>query len=407
MRLNYKQHLAASLALLYFALIYFIPQMPVYPGFSSKISYLPFLFFALTFVVCRKLYFKRDWFVLLVYCLALTLLHIWAELVGTAEARYLNAVTSVVIKIAPLFIVYCAYVSFRSNVALERFGKIIGACILLTFLYALGEVFYGDRLSWFIYTFYKNDEVEILSGLAITFFRQTYFAAHVYLMLLSIALAMALLKQSYIWFALYLLSFSLVVMSQSKTGIVSAFFITVIIIFFSRRYILSLAIGIFVAAIVFYVLSSGVLQEEYVFRSTIAMLEGRSGSLDTRMGQIYFAFESTEKYSYLLGAGIGRDIYLESWVARVQYQYGLIGLILYILLWLYLVLFSLRVFFGVRNHSYYLAAISLGASAWFAIIPLISMSSDVFNINKNLFFVYFMYGVVSAIKSKHESNFLK
>lgn len=393
----------SSLSLLLLC-VYFFPLFPGIPAFASKIAYLPLLCVFLIFAVVKE-FPKRIYGVgVFLFCSAMFFLQIRAEIVDPSQSSFLNSLTLIVSRYFG-FIVYFSYFLYfsKSTCAWSFVRKSIPALTLITFVYVVLEFYFLDQFSFFIHFVYERDSHEILSDVANSFFFSSYFAAHFYLLLFSLTLSVSVFNSSFKWATLAFLCFFMIFLSQSKTGVLSAVVVFIVVAFvrFKVRYFLMLSIlGVLLILMTFKLVD---LDGFYVVDSATKLLEGRSNSFAVRIEQVVFAFNSVEKYSYILGAGVGRDLYLESWVALYLYRYGFLGIAVYLIFWFYLLWASWSAFRKVDKGDKFARAFSLGVFSWFSIIPLLSLSSSMWDAPKNGFFIYAFLAGVNALRVRHGS----
>ena len=394
-----------SLFSLFFVVVYFFPLFPVFPWFNSKIAYLPLVFLPLLVAVVRKIPSKTYGFGPFFFCFGMFFLHVFAEIADARDGTYINSITTSASKLFNLLVYFSYFFYFTKY---EKSWRLLRPSViffvLVTFLYVVVEVFFFDYFSFFIHFFYERDSVEILSEIGNSFFFTSYFAAHIYLLLFSLCLSFLVFIKQAKWLLFSLLSLALVFLSQSKTGLVSVAIIVLVICFFGLSFRHSLAILLVIFSLVFAVFLVIDFSDYYVYRSTNALLEGRSNSLAIRINQILFSFEQVKNNGYLFGVGSSRGLLLESWIASYLYQYGFLGLMVYMLFWLYLVWSSWSAYKLIHKSSPIFKSFAMASFSWFSIIPVISLSTSVWDVPKNGFFVFVCLAAVNALRYKYSAK---
>lgn len=386
-------------------LVYFFPLFPTLPWFSSKLAYIPLVCGFIAFVASKNIPYKTYSLGPFLFCLSMFVLHLWAELVDPAGGSYINSATSSIAKFFNFLVYYsyfCYFVRYSRSLRFLRSSLVF--FVFVTSLYAVLELWFLDELSFFIHFFYERESNEILAQIGNSFFFTSYFAAHIYLFLFCMCLSFFVHLRESKWAILSILSLGLVFAAQSKTGLVSAVLAFSVIVFLGTKTRYSLIIIMIFLVTVVLTFSFLSLDNLYVIRSTKALVDGRSNSLAVRLDQIMIAFDEIKARSLVLGAGVGRGQYLESWVALYLYRYGVFGILVYVGFWCYLV-WSAYVAYKksiVLDRSQ--RAVALGAMSWFFIIPVISLSSSVWDVPKNGFFVFFALAAVNAIKVNAKSQ---
>jgi hypothetical protein len=172
----------------------------------------------------------------------------------------------------------------------------------------------------------------------------------------------------------------IIFLADSKPPLVLLAFILPVLFFPANNFFKVTFIYITVTAVFFYQnglqmiteFLTGLNIDSYNIYSLIRLMndaEG-TGTYSVRQEQIDFALSQSAK-NYGFGAGLGRGMLLESWISYYGYRYGIIGLIIYMFLWLSLALNLINT--SLRNEHYF-KTIFIGLSFWFAVQPIILLS---------------------------------
>lgn len=240
-----------------------------------------------------------------------------------------------------LYVGYCIkydYSKFES--LLEKYFVLV---LFITLIVAFYEIFLITDGSIF-YSLYKREDRYILDGKSTSWFGVTYY--HSYFFLLFFCYFHFLKWKGKKYYVLSFLSILLVVASQSRTMIISLFFLLVVFVLIDLLKKPILFFRIFIFLILMYLILDFYFLELkehfwyfFVLYDKFMRVEFYeflfSGSIGVRLDQISDAFV---KQNYLWGAGLGRiNTPLESIYASYTFRFGIFWAFFFI---------SFYVFFG-------------------------------------------------------------
>jgi hypothetical protein len=285
--------------------------------------------------------------------------------------------------------------------------------LIIIFVYVIFEVHLPAFavISDFLYKRGKD----VLAEAGISFFSITYYAGYIYYLFLlflgSFLLHGIISKEKGLFLVLF--SLLLIFYSNSKTyyflGIIS---IPMLLIFKNGVkyvfYLFLLSVG--VLSILFLFLDDSILYLLYNFNKTTksAMIiisnPYSAYSFMERWRQINDAFTGSFQ-NYGFGLGLGKGLELESWLANFCYRYGLIGLFLYIILFIYLYILSRKLYILTNDNleKSFLAAIGI----WAFTLPISLLSGPMIEISKMAVFSAFMIAILFSLQYKIKMDVTK
>ncbi|OOE43961.1 hypothetical protein BZG09_09215 [Salinivibrio kushneri] len=356
---------------------------------------------------CRKV--KLSFFVLLiVYFFVLQILLFLSSYFGLSHEDLRMSDILSILRPVLLFIIYLsmAEASRRWNLINSNLFIVI---IVISFFYAIVEVFF-THYSFDVITFlYKREYRPELFFTATTFFGTTYYSGYVFYCLYLLSFVRVYSQKKAVDKLLMLLTFILVVLSLSKAMIAALLVATYLLYLITLR---GLLIKMVVVFLPFMMIAGLILYERNI--STFLMGTGipalkslnvllyntqSSGTLNVRIEQIVHAFESAQMFSPVFGAGLGKGVSLESLPASFLYRYGLLGLFFSLFIYISLLLVSLYKLIrcGKERYPFYLAFF-----VWVFTLPITQFSGVMIEQSKMAFFSAIMLGLL--VKPRCEND---
>jgi hypothetical protein len=305
----------------------------------------------------------------------------------------------------PLFMLF-TYLGFRALFE-KHSPRIILDCffLFLIFLFSLW------LLVEFIYPGFREvvnsvyfDTTRIRGFSFLTVFATTYFAGFFYFMIFMYSLSSFVFgrERRTIWFFGIVASSGMILFSQGKTSYLAAFLGLFLMLFFKVRnfsklvVVLSFSFCLIVFFVFYDELKIFILSIDYfAMQQLYLILEHRMefGSVSVRIEQVQFAFQLSLD-NLMFGAGLGRGILLESFLATFLYRYGILGTLLYFLLFVYLASLHLK---GWSLKSEEEKRFGAFFFSWILLVPVIMISSPMIEMGKNS--VFSMMIVAASVSS--------
>lgn len=284
------------------------------------------------------------------------------------------------------------YIGFSINIQRQKTPLFLDTFIVIAtrilFVFLL-TYFFGNPLSQLKQILYFSEEK--FNGLAfISFFATSYFAVYFYYILFLYSICRVFyIKADLKWIINCLLALTLIFFSQGKTGYIAALLTIAILVSTKFRPLVNIIFITFFSTLLYLFnkyrldIADYLLTFEYfpLRNAAYYMIRGlEEGSAKTRYEQIAFALSSSAEH-YYLGAGLGNDYWLESWIAMFTYRYGFIGLIIYCLFFITSAIFSFKKMRKSKSSAFiFIYAFS---TIWYINIPIIMLSSPMFEMGKN------------------------
>lgn len=262
-----------------------------------------------------------------------------------------------------------------------------------------------------LYELYKPFEKYEDVTRAVTFFSYPYYSTFYNLMLLALIVPLAIHKPGVISIVCVFLLIAVNLMTQSSTGLLSLLIYLIFMFYFSNKKFLNnfFKLTVLIVPLMFFIIYAEGLLTYLIERHDLYSLRvirkvvfspQDSGSLNTRLEQIYFSLDATAAKGYLIGGGWGRELFLESFLAYSLYKFGLFFTLFLVFLWIerLLSLYKSYKFFKHRNNLMFLLSKSL--ISFFVVLPLLSSSSFLFFRHK----VTLLFVVILAVSFLLERN---
>ena len=303
----------------------------------------------------------------------------------------------------PLMLLLTSLAAIKMVQSSDFFVKrVIYIVATLSIIYVICEIFFIEYFSSIIFFLYKRDfRVELINS-GVSFFGTTYYAGYSFLVMFYFSIINYELYDKTLKGKMAVFSFSvLVLFSQSKT-MLFALIISLFIYFVykQRGFIMKFLFIIFpflvVSTFIIFLdeISSFLLSTDIIsFKSLATLLTNReeSGTLNTRLEQVVFAWNSSLNNFAIFGSGLGRDESLESLPAVFIYRYGILGLLIFILFVIWIILSSLIVL--IKSAPYKSKVYALVVFMWSLTLPLTQLSGVMIEMSKMSFFSALMLGI--------------
>lgn len=283
--------------------------------------------------------------------------------------------------------------------------------IILSFLLAILEVFFIDYFSSILYFLFKREEKLVILDKATGWFGVTYYFAY----FSSLTFYYSLFKLSKTKknkdFLLLLFALFTVLLTQSRTVIISMFLGLMIVPFLKvskkNNFIKFFYIAICSILFLLFFYYSETIKEnfKYAYVGILRLIEngteiGEEGSLAIRLDQISWSW-NTNKYK-IIGYGLGRGIRLESIYAQYIYRYGLLYLIIYLCLLIYFFIISSKLAIKFKENYFFYAFFS-GFSLFYLTSPISLFASSSHEMPK----IAFCFFICSAVIYKMYYKYFK
>ncbi|WP_146492378.1 hypothetical protein [Vibrio sp. T20] len=267
--------------------------------------------------------------------------------------------------------------------------------VIISLAYSLFELLFITNIyQSSIVGMYKRLDNNSIQTTITTFFGTTYFAGYFYTSLFFVFFSIACVSKKMQDYTYSIVLLFLVFMSQSKimllTVVVGGFLI--ILLANNRKLkIILFVLSVLLLALVYHIDSFVNLLFSLNINSakSLAILIDRPGysyTLLARIEQINFAILAVANNA-LFGAGIGKGILLESWIAKILYQMGGLGVITFLSQVIVLTVFNYLNYKRASNEHN--KGIALGLLVWSLCLPLSQLSSYTFYLSK--------MGILSAV----------
>lgn len=311
----------------------------------------------------------------------------------------------------PLFMCF-TYLGFRALFEKNRPELILGyffsTALVLFSLWLLVEFLFPVFRSIVNVIYFDTDRIKGFSFL--TVFATTYFSGFFYFMLFMYSLARFVFGSSLrmFWFLGVLVSGVMIFFSQGKTSYLAAVLGSFFIVYFKAGSVgRLLALAFFSFLVLNFVLyyeqiKSVVYNIDYFSMHQLYLILEHGldfGSMSVRIEQVVFAFQLSID-NLMFGVGMGRGIYLESFLAAFFYRYGVAGTFFYFFLFIYLACLSVKGL-GIKESEERMLIVFF--FSWLILTPVIMISSPMIEMGKNS--VFSMMLVAAAVTTLSRSHF--
>ena len=389
--------------------------MPILPSFTGGnayhvlfISLTPFALYLLAAKPINSFHLKS--FVYLIAFLLLTALTYFNH----DENDFSSIISSLKIIYFYSYVIigyHCARVGSRSTDALI-------ACIKFVFVFSIITSCVEYLFPSISHFLYKRSDFEILEDKLTSIFNTTYHYAFFLFVVFSIYISYFIdytsksnnsSRSSILIIGMLLaVSFVLIALTQSRifflTGILVILGALIYPMFTSRTNYLVVALITLIAMSTYFAITLLGEHLGYLLYGIELLLSGGldfsgagAGSFNTRINQIIFAYDAISSNIYL-GAGVGKDLYLETLYAYALYKYGFTGLGLILLLALYLSFVSLNLVAISTTRSDRVIARSM--FILFLTFPFYTLGGPIFEVPKLSFLFFFLIGFLFGLRDR-------
>lgn len=237
-------------------------------------------------------------------------------------------------------------------------------------------------------------------------FASTYFAAYFYFIIFSYSFCKLIsAKNKYKFAFMSASSMIFIALSQGKSAYLSAIITIIIVAWIYSDLRIKL---FFVSPIIVFLtyncyyywdsIAMSLSEADYFSLTQLSLYMSQGiefGSADHRMNQMQFAIESSLNNN-LLGLGLGKGIYLESFISSYTYRYGIIGFFMYVLFYLYGIKRSFKLSKESPSQEKKTTYIFLGV--WLINIPILMLSSPMFEMGKNSIISIMLISILFSFK---------
>src|SRR5690625_5215032 len=297
--------------------------------------------------------------------------------------------TELLIPLSSIFITIYLYSIFKETSEREilEINKIIYRyiCFIILIILSISILEFIELEINILYILYKPYEKYLGSTRVVTFFLYPYYLTFFLLTALCFILPVMSYTRSLFSFIIFLCTLTAIILAQSQSGFTSALLITFLYFFINNPNYINLFIrsafliliviaSIYLAPISIKWLASNF--DLYTFRAMNRIINSpeTSGTLNVRLNQIIFAIQESYNNYLIVGAGWGRNAYLESWISYLIHKYGVLYTFLLVLGWAYMIyklFIKYKLYYQERSIiSYYLKSFLV----FIAVLP-ISLSS--------------------------------
>lgn len=248
---------------------------------------------------------------------------------------------------------------------------------------ALIEVFLG--ITNIQGVLYKRSALLSLENYITTFFSTSYHSGFFFFSLLVFAIPIFSYKSKFFQFLIWMAIGLVAILSQSKPIVLSTFIILAYFVFFKNSR-LKLVVPVFIFSFLAFfsiIKQISLYIAEYFYDDSIAARgivrildkSEESGTLSVRVQQIFESIDFVSNNYFIIGAGMGQGIYLESWPAEIIYRYGFIVFPYVFFLYAYALFCLAKTSVSYKNKNYIrLSFLSKALFFWVLFLPLTQFS---------------------------------
>jgi len=310
--------------------------------------------------------------------------------------------------VRPLFLFTIAFLFFLYFVNFkDPDGAVVSCLLLLTLLMAFWNFLQLINFGWFdeVNKLLYKREGFVWERTYISFFVTTYFAGYISYVICCVFFSLSVVRKNSLYVVAFLISSVCLVMAQSKAMYVSLMIMPFLVLFFSANKIplkvfivLLLMISfLFVLAFKADILAFIAGYNEFIIANSAHRLLAdpeSSMTLNYRLEQVFLAFSLMAENITLIGSGLGRELYLESWVAAYVYRYGLYGLFGFFVISCYVFYINIGLYKMLLSKGYKdkTAGLVLGVAVWGVTLPITQISSPMIDTGKTAFISMMLIG---------------
>ncbi|MGI2104689.1 O-antigen ligase family protein [Shewanella frigidimarina] len=223
-----------------------------------------------------------------------------------------------------------------------RVAKII---ITLVFCYSILEVFFFDIFSSIMFAIYRIEDKSNINGVAVSFFTLPYYASYILSVFLPLLMSNYKLERSIRSLTLVFMCFICIILTQSKMGVFLALGIAFLYWYLSVNYrkkiIVVIFFGFFLLVLYLFLVDFiSYLNSEFggnflrTLHSILSNTEHAHNLLE-RVKDITETYSAIMSNNPFFGVGLAKGKTIEVWIAMIMYRYGLIGLMFFVVFFLW------------------------------------------------------------------------
>lgn len=334
--------------------------LPIFPSYTNGMMYhvlLVSLFPVFFLVFCFKM--KETDFILSIFFLLFFLIATVIP-IFKSNGNLIDAFSGLKIIYFWLYFAMGYVYGYTINLSNRKIKKLYFTVLVISLLISVIEL-YIPQVSYFLY---KRESFDLLSDKLTSLFNTTYHYGFFLFFgfCLYVSKLFSLLDCKFdtgfrdftVNGFIVLVIFVLIFLTQSRIFILVALMLLFLKIsfvllqrFFDLRVVLSVTILVVLISSAFFNFFSEIEERfsyvvngiSYLFSGGVDFSGGGTGSFNTRVNQILFAWDAISS-NIFFGAGVGKDLYLETVYAYLIYKYGLIGLFLFFIMTFIFISFS-------------------------------------------------------------------
>lgn len=363
------------------------------------------IFFFGARVDLKKLY------VFLCYFLTLQLLLLLSYFFGEEGLNGLSDIPSLLRPIMLLVLTLGFSILLSDRQSFELCISIVCILTVISFIYALIEVFAFSSAAPIMYFFYRWEDKTNIEGASVSFFSLPYYAAYVHSILMLFILAGLSLRPSVTRYIILVMAIVNIMLTQSKTGIFVSFVALFMYWYVSvgpraRLFVVTIAV-FFCVAVVYYLYDFvsflyDAIGGNFAY-TTLLILERpeEAGNLAERLNQVGTTLTLLGNGGWLVGLGLGKGLTLESWLAYVPYRYGGLGLLFFFIFYVFVTVRSIYLSFYLSDK--HLIIIARIVAIWAFCLFFTQLSSLSMETSKSSIFTALMLALTSNVLVQRKS----
>jgi hypothetical protein len=281
-----------------------------------------------------------------------------------------------------------------------KLTKIFKVIVTVVFVYSLLEVFAFDVFSAVMFLFYRIEDKSNIGGTAVSFFTLPYYSSYILLIVLPFLISFRkLTKQKsdskYIFFC-----FISIILTQSKMGIVLAIGIFFFYAFLSANLKNKLKVSLFFLIMLsiagyFIIDFISYLKTEFGgnFARTLHLMltnTEQAHNLNERLKDITETYAEIMLNNPYVGIGLGKGKTIEIWIGSILYRYGFVGLLFFIMFFLFTGLKAIMMISKVHKSSPIQAELLKIIAIWSLTLYISQLSGFMFEMSKAAVFSMLM-----------------
>lgn len=394
--------ISAKYFALFFLLVFFFPLLPTV--FHASQIHVNFVILAcsIAYLLTRlKLDLQGIHLLVLVYYLCCQMLLV-PSLLNDMNSGDINA-SSIFSFFRPilLYLTYLSLVLLIEKCDFKQIFTLVKFVVFISFIYALFEVYFIDIVGDLIHLFYKRELRINLVGAATTFFGTTYYSGFVFFSLFVLVASRVDVERSVYIYLACIMAIVLVVLSQSKTMLLSLLISLIFISAFSSAKFIRRLFYVWLFFLIVVVFNINIIFD-YLDQFNLTIVKqikvliystSKSETLSARSSQIFSSLRLINEQGGFFGVGLSPDKSLETWIALFLYRYGVLGIVNFLALCLVTSFYSLKLMYSDNRNLAYFGKVGL---IWALTLPITQMSSAMLELGKTGFMANFILAIVTV-----------